>query len=107
MAIVPYLTDLRGVCGNLFEPVFCFIGFTFLIALGVWRIVAVDSRHRRTEWVSGLMFGVVLVLVAFPGLSISEAWISCSLHSFPSRSAGVAPAPAVLKASLAPRFRRI
>ncbi len=100
---MPYLTNLRAVCGDIFEPVFCLIGCFLLVTLGVWAIMS-TARRRRSQAAPALAIGAILVVAAFPGVVINEAWISCSLSGgYASQSAGSPPIAALRKASR--RFR--
>jgi hypothetical protein len=99
-----YLADLRDVCGNLFEPVFCLLACFLLISLGTWSLLAIGRIHRGAQAASAVAFGVVLVAGAVPCVVFSEAWITCSLSDSASRSAALTPPSAFRKASLTPRF---
>jgi hypothetical protein len=99
IAIVPYLSDSRVICGDILEPVFCLIGCFLLIAVGVWSIMAIVRRMNRTQGAPAILLSVTLVSAAFVGVVVSGAWISCSLSGYVSLPAALAPATAV-----GPRF---
>ena len=102
--MMPYLANLRDICGNVFEPVFCLLACFLLISLGAWSVLATGRNRRGAQAASAVVFGVVLVAGALPCVVFSEAWITCSLSEGASRSAGRAPQTAFRKASFTPRF---
>jgi hypothetical protein len=98
-ARVPFLTNLSQSCGGVREPAFCLFGCFWLIAFGLWTIVNTDWRQR----LRAVVFGVSLVVFAFPVAVFSGAWITCAVGDYDSPAAGVA---ALLQASVKPRFAR-
>jgi len=88
---MPYLANLRDICGNVLDPVLCLIASFFLIAGGLWSLLAAARARRGAGTASAVVFGVVLVAAAIPVVFVSEVWISCSLGDGASPSAGAAP----------------
>jgi hypothetical protein len=107
MSFMPYLANLREICGNAFDPAFCLVACFLLIAFGIWSLMSIAHNRHRANALSAAVFGVALVAVALPGVVFSEAWITCSLSDSASRTAGLAPAAAFHRASVAPRRRVI
>jgi hypothetical protein len=82
---VPYVTDLT--CGDVRQPVSCLVGCFLLIALGLWAVMNIGFRQR----LRAVMFGVTLVVIAFPVVVFSGAWITCTVGDYGPPSAGMAP----------------